>query len=498
MKVPLTQKKSLYQLALGIENPPSISSLSAATLLSLLKSQIDFLIEQEIRATLWVKLPPGKIWFSHIQRYHSWSGGSQVVCYLNADKKTSSEQTNNNHLGSITNGINNGITNGNISLDRFNSLSNSPQYSGNFDRFNFQYQQVKKLKREYFVAILSPQWCSLILAYRPIQKKKPQTNKAFRPKKIPKLIGITTFESRIIQPVLEAVEQFSVESDVPLKKIEEDLPTTPDPVLIDKLFAKQLQQQNKINLQTAKKRALKTQQQAQNLEHDLQLKDEYLSNVCRELSTPLTHMKTALSLLNSPSLKNPQRQRYLKMLSDQCDRQNSVISGVLELAQIERNVEDTPLEAVKLADVVPGVVSTYQPIAQEKGIMLGYTVPMELPAVWCASGGLKQIVIHLLSNSINFTPNGGQVWVRGRLHAGFIQLEFRDTGIGIADHEIPKIFERFYRVRPSTTEDPGGAGLGLTIVQKLLQRSGGLISVKSKLSEGSTFTINLPIASEEK
>ena len=154
MKVSLTQKKSLYQLALGIENPPSVSSLSAATLLSLLKSQIDFLIEQEIRATLWVKLPPGKLWFSQVQRYHSWSGGSQFVCYLNADKNTCLEPANSNNLSNTTDI--------NISLDRFNSLSNSPQYSGNFDRFNFQYQQVRKLKSEYFVAILSPQWCSLI------------------------------------------------------------------------------------------------------------------------------------------------------------------------------------------------------------------------------------------------------------------------------------------------------------------------------------------------
>ncbi|MEM7554519.1 MAG: ATP-binding protein [Cyanobacteria bacterium P01_A01_bin.84] len=491
MKVSLNQKKSLYQLALCIENPPSVSSLSAVTLLSLLKSQIDFLIEQEIRATLWVKLPPGKIWFSQVQRYHSWSGGSQVIYYLNADKKNITLEENNSDRLAGTKDVN-------IALERFNSLSDSPQYSGNFDRFNFQYQQVRKLKREYFVAILSPQWCSLILAYRPLQKKRPRNTKVIRPKKIPKLVGITTFESRVIKQVLEGIEQFTVESDIPLKKIDDNLPVTPDPVLMGKLFAKQLQQQNKINLQTAKKRAIKVQQQAQKLENHLQLKDEYLSNVCQELSTPLTHMKTALSLLNSPSLKNPQRQRYLQMLSNQCDRQNSVISGVLELVQIERNIEDTPLEAVKLADIVPGVVSTYQPITQEKGIMLAYTVPMELPAVWCISGGLKQIVIHLLSNSINFTPNGGQVWVRGRLHGEYIQLEFRDTGIGIADHEIPKIFERFYRVRPSTTEDPGGAGLGLTIVQKLLQHSGGSISVKSKLSEGSTFTISLPIASEEK
>jgi hypothetical protein len=126
--------------------------------------------------------------------------------------------------------------------------------------------------------------------------------------------------------------------------------------------------------------------------------------------------------------------------------------------------------------------------------MLAYTVPTDLPPVWCVSGGLRQIVINLLSNSIKFTPKGGQVWVRARVQGDYVQLEFSDTGIGIADSEIPKILDRFYRVRPVATEDPGGVGLGLSIVQLLLWRCGGSLSVKSKLYEGSTLTAQLGIA----
>jgi len=113
--------------------------------------------------------------------------------------------------------------------------------------------------------------------------------------------------------------------------------------------------------------------------------------------------------------------------------------------------------------------------------MLAYTVPVELPAVFCLSTWLKQIVINLLHNSIKFTPTGGQVWVRSRLQGDYVQLEFRDTGIGIATSEIPKIFDRFYRVRTVASEEVSGAGLGLTIVQQLLLRCGGSISVKSRL-----------------
>jgi two-component system, OmpR family, phosphate regulon sensor histidine kinase PhoR len=144
-------------------------------------------------------------------------------------------------------------------------------------------------------------------------------------------------------------------------------------------------------------------------------------------------------------------------------------------------------------DVVPGVVSTYQPLAQEKGILLAYTISDDLPTVACSTASLRQVVINLLHNGIKFTPSGGQVWVRAKQQGDYVQVEVRDTGVGIPTNEIPKIFDRFYRVRSPGSEDPGGAGLGLSIVQQLLLRCGGSISVRSKPGEGSTFMALLPL-----
>jgi two-component system, OmpR family, phosphate regulon sensor histidine kinase PhoR len=148
---------------------------------------------------------------------------------------------------------------------------------------------------------------------------------------------------------------------------------------------------------------------------------------------------------------------------------------------------------LNLADIVPGVVSTYQPLAEEKGVRLAYTIPENLPTIACLPSGLKQIVINLLHNGIKFTPRGGQVWVRAKQQGDYVQLEFRDTGIGISAGEIPKIFDRFYRIRHGMDEEMAGAGLGLTIVQKLLLHCGGSISVKSRVGDGSTFNVLLPI-----
>ncbi len=475
MKVSLTQDKSLFQFLLEqkLYNSQSVSSLSPASFLSLLSSQIDLLIEEEVRATLWVKLPPGKIWRSEIQRYCSWLGNSaNIFNYYVGDVASDNKASGSNSLRSKNN-----IT---------------PFEQNGIPFTNIELKREHQLQREYFLIAQSPRWFSLILCHRPRKNLRKQIASKIKINKKHFLLTITNFEQKIIYSALEAIEKDTVKSNSTSTIVDVNSNSTTESTLIAKFFTKQLQRQEEIQYHRINNRLFKLKQQNQKLENNLQLKDDYLSSVCQELRTPLTHMKTALSLLNSPSMKNTQRQRYLQMLSSQCERQNSLIHGVLDLAEIERNLEEMTLEAVHLSDIVPGVVSTYQPIAHEKGIMLAYTVSNELPSVWCVRGGLKQILIHLIANSIRFTSSNGQVWVRGRVHGKYVELEVRDTGVGIPEHEIHKIFERFYRVRSGATEDSTGAGLGLTIVQQLLWRSGGFISVKSKLSEGSTFTVSLP------
>jgi two-component system, OmpR family, phosphate regulon sensor histidine kinase PhoR len=214
--------------------------------------------------------------------------------------------------------------------------------------------------------------------------------------------------------------------------------------------------------------------------------------VVQELRTPLTNMKTALSLLGSPSLKPPQRQRYIQLLNTECDRQGSLIRGLLDLSQIEQSA-NTAMQPLTLSEVVPGVVSNYQSLAQEKEIALTYSIPEALPNVACLLPWLRQILVNLLHNSIKCTDKGGSIVVRAKRQGDYVQIDVQDTGVGIAASEIPKIFNRFYRVRAQGVEDTSGAGLGLTIVQQFLLRCGGSITVNSRLGQGSTFAILLPI-----
>ncbi len=222
-----------------------------------------------------------------------------------------------------------------------------------------------------------------------------------------------------------------------------------------------------------------------------EFKDESIAHLMQELCTPLTNIQTALKLLESPGIKQVQRQRYLGLIRGECDRQNLLIAGVTRLLAIDRLPDPAQIVSINLSQIIPGIVSIYQPLAAEKGIRLGYTIPDDLPEIICVEAWLRQIVIDLLHNGIKYTPDGGHVFVQASVRDNYVQLEFRDTGIGIPPSELPKIFNRFYRVR--SLPNDRGAGLGLTIVQNILNRCGGSISVVSQVGAGSKFRVLLPI-----
>lgn len=488
---------SLYQLAVDTESPHQPLLVSPVTLKSLMGALIEVLIEQQLPATFLVKLPPGKVWQADLDRYRKQVSAPHTIYVCN------SHQTPMESLSSQSTGI--------------SRIFPIPLVSGS------------QLIREYFLLVLSAQFCGVIVSHRSRSFKSLPTETS---KNKPQMLALCAFDPQTVQRVLEGIKQTISTVQTPVLAHSEKgasvsraevsptlenlldrwdslftLPKAPDPLLLNQLLVKQVQQQEEIWRRASRVKNsdptssfLKQSEEGggSKLATDIhqeawRLKDEFLSHVVQELRMPLTNMKTALTLLESPHLKPTQRQRYLHLLQTECDRQNSLIAGLLELLQLDRAREQESLQPLKLADIVPGIVSTYQPLAQEKGIQLGYTVPDKLPLVSCLETWLRQIVINLLHNSIKYTPEGGRAWVRAKQQGEYVQLEFHDTGIGIAAGEIPKIFDRFYRGRPAMGEDIAGAGLGLTIVQQLLLRCGGSISVSSNLGDGSTFKVLLPV-----
>jgi two-component system, OmpR family, phosphate regulon sensor histidine kinase PhoR len=219
-----------------------------------------------------------------------------------------------------------------------------------------------------------------------------------------------------------------------------------------------------------------------------------IDDLFRELRAPITTIKTALSLLNSPNLKPTQRSKYLEMIRGECNRQNALLDGTARLLEVEKQLLESC--QTNVAEILPAVLGTFQPLAGERDISLSCNLPTDLPLplVSCPAAWLKQITMNLLDNSLKFTLRGGAISVYGTVQNSCVQLEFRDNGVGIASADLPRIFDRFYRGRNLPPENQVScAGLGLTVAQQILLRCGGSISVVSQVDTGSRFRVLLPI-----
>ena len=129
---------------------------------------------------------------------------------------------------------------------------------------------------------------------------------------------------------------------------------------------------------------------------------------------------------------------------------------------------------------------------------LAYITEGALPEITGDKERIEQVLINIMSNAIKYTPDGGEIEVIARRLNGGVEIRVRDSGIGIPDEDIPHLFERFYRVEKSRTSETGGTGLGLAIAKEIVEAHGGSISVESKLNEGTTIIIQLPIETKLK
>ncbi|MBO0347571.1 histidine kinase [Phormidium pseudopriestleyi FRX01] len=559
MNLSTDQDVSLYDCALSAIAPPHPLQVSYPSFKGMVGGVFDLLIEQKIPATLWVKLPDWCDWQVDLDRYRHLLGGTNPVYILNPrpDEETEKIRDEKIETAGGTGGTKELYSrqrysffkqrspdkqnHGDRHLHRHNPPYSAPLTCGIDENSlisdegtifmptktplplcSIQLVLNSKLNDEYFLIVLSPELSVAILA-SPGPSKGVESHSHQESRRNKTLVALYSIDQQTIQKVFDGLKvsvskgrcQSCPISEKNQPPIETDgqvcenllenwdmafghleLPK-PDPLLLGHLFSKQLQRLEQQGQElTGKGELAALRRQNQELLNALQFKDEFLNKIGQELRTPLTNMKTALSLLDSPKIKPAQRDRYSTLLHLSCDRQNALIEGFLELVRLESEVDKAKMEGIRLGELVPGIVSIYQPIAQEKGVLLAYTLRSTLPPVICTREWLKKIVINLLQNAIKFTGSGGEVWVRSKQQGDYVQLEFRDTGIGIPPGEIPKVFEAFYRGRQAINDDIEGAGLGLTIVQQLLLHSGGSITVKSRVGRGSVFTLLLPVYDE--
>jgi PAS domain S-box-containing protein len=224
------------------------------------------------------------------------------------------------------------------------------------------------------------------------------------------------------------------------------------------------------------------------------LKSEFLASMSHELRTPLNAIMGFSDLLAEESAGplNAKQKRFVGHIEEGARHLLALINDVLDLSKIEAGRTDLHQEDVVVADALEEALSTTNPLAAAKGIRVENLVPPDLMA--CADVvRLRQVLYNLLSNAIKFTPGGGRIWIESSVESGAVCLSVCDTGMGIPPDEQEAIFEEFHQIGETTKGVKEGAGLGLAISRRLVERHGGRIWVESEPGQGSRFRFTLPL-----
>ncbi|MBU3933777.1 MAG: GAF domain-containing sensor histidine kinase [Candidatus Omnitrophica bacterium] len=226
------------------------------------------------------------------------------------------------------------------------------------------------------------------------------------------------------------------------------------------------------------------------------LKSEFVSAVSHELRTPLTSIKGYAAILMAGKLgvvPAPVKER-LEKINKHSDSLTKLVNDLLDISRIEAGKVGMKLEKLNLKDVLSEVVDITAPQIKEKKIQFTIDIPEKAPACMADKVQLGRVLTNLLGNAIKFTPEKGKISIKAREVEGLLQIDVRDSGIGIGEEELAKIFDEFYREDNAINQKIKGAGLGLSLVKHIVEAHKGKVWVSSKLGCGATFCFTLPKA----
>lgn len=219
---------------------------------------------------------------------------------------------------------------------------------------------------------------------------------------------------------------------------------------------------------------------------------DFISNLSHELRTPLASLKALTETLQDGALDDPPAaRRFIDQIQIEVDALTQMVTELLELSRIESGRLSLDLKPVTVCDLLDSASKRMQLQAERAGLSLRVACGDDLPQVKIDFQRLEQVLVNLIHNAVKFTRAGGEIVVLAEAVNGFVQFAVRDNGPGIPADEVPRIFERFYRVDKSRTGS--GTGLGLSIAKHIVEAHGGKIWVESVEGQGSTFYFSIPV-----
>ncbi len=234
------------------------------------------------------------------------------------------------------------------------------------------------------------------------------------------------------------------------------------------------------------------------LERMEQVRKDFVINVSHELRTPLASIQGYTETLLDGAINDPEHNlQFLQIIRANAERLTNLANDLLTLSRIELKLQALQPAVWNVNQLVNRCVETLKPLADRKRITLEVRPAPGGATIYCDAEGFHQALSNLLDNAIKFTPQGGWVRVsasptRGREGGGFVEVTVEDSGPGIPEQDLPRLFERFYRVDKARSRELGGTGLGLAIVKHAVKAMGGTVRVESAYGEGARFSFTVP------
>jgi two-component system phosphate regulon sensor histidine kinase PhoR len=225
------------------------------------------------------------------------------------------------------------------------------------------------------------------------------------------------------------------------------------------------------------------------------MKQDFVANVSHELRTPISSIKGYAETLLEGALEDKKHAKdFVHVIYEASNRLASLISDLLDLAKIESGKLKMDFLPTELKPLALRCIGVLKKMSEEKSLKVLCSIPEDLPKVLADDKRLSQVLLNLLDNAVKYTPQNGSVTISAFTRDKFVQVDVVDTGIGIPAEDIPRIFERFYRVDKARSKELGGTGLGLSIVKHIVLAHSGQVWLASDPSHGTTFSFTLPQA----
>ncbi len=221
----------------------------------------------------------------------------------------------------------------------------------------------------------------------------------------------------------------------------------------------------------------------------------FVSNVSHELRTPLTSVKSYLEALDEGALSEPVAPDFIRVSLDETNRMMRMVTDLLHLSRIDNATSHLDVELINFTAFITFILNRFDKIrAQDEEKKYEIVRDYPITSVWIEidTDKMTQVIDNILNNAIKYSPDGGKITVSMKTTDDQMILSISDQGLGIPKEDLPKIFDRFYRVDKARSRAQGGTGLGLAIAKEIVKQHNGFIWAKSEYGKGSTFTIVLP------